>query len=767
MLRRSGFYVLMAALAALALPTGANGQVSPTDPPGRGAVEGAVTGRQSSSAYPLPHVLLQLARGRDTRTAVSDSAGRYRVDGLAPGLWRVHAVHVGHETLSMDILVPGEGSLVVDMELSSRPILLDPVRVMALPLASPLSSEAPPLGDLGEISLRSLEGSTGMVESGLAQVVRALPGRDQAEPTDVLLMRGSAADLKLVLLDGAPVYTPFHLGGLVESFDPQALGRASLFLGGAPAHFDGGLSYIMDLQTRRPREDRLRLRAGADLMTSRMLVEGPALGGGLMIGSRMIHDLGTAVLGRGDSPYGYGDLVARGAWGEPRGHGAFITGFWNRETVRLDLAQLSHDQGAAWGNMALSTGVHGTLGKAFSEIRGAVSRYEARLPVADSIPLFATSRTRRIRITGDLSHPWGPGSLRLGGVLDHMASDYNATGVDEEGNPVASALAVDGTTLGFYGEGSREVGSSVQLRGGLRLDHFSQESGVRLAPRMALSWLLTDNAVLTLAAGRYHQLSSLSSAQVEESLSEGANAPQSSASSRMGRLTVGTADHLVMSLDQILLPGLRLGIEGYMKRFSGVLQTSGPNLNASGVDLRVAREGERASGWLGYTLTWFWASGDGFLGQEERFSGRHLLSAGLSTRISQRTGLRIRVGYGDGLPYTSIPIFPGEAGDNPALEGPGGLENRFELDGDNLLNQAPGLAVGPDQGFLRVEGELFAEWRTALGGTPLQLRPYLRVLNALNRRDALFYHFEPWRSSHPRPLAEMPVLPLLGVEVIF
>jgi hypothetical protein len=41
---------------------------------------------------------------------------------------------------------------------------------------------------------------------------------------------------------------------------------------------------------------------------------------------------------------------------------------------------------------------------------------------------------------------------------------------------------------------------------------------------------------------------------------------------------------------------------------------------------------------------------------------------------------------------------------------------------------------------------------------------YLRVLNALDRRDALFYYFEPWRDPDLTPLAELSVIPVLGIE---
>jgi hypothetical protein len=124
------------------------------------------------------------------------------------------------------------------------------------------------------------------------------------------------------------------------------------------------------------------------------------------------------------------------------------------------------------------------------------------------------------------------------------------------------------------------------------------------------------------------------------------------------------------------------------------------------------------------------------------------------------------LGYGDGLPYTAIPInkYPGTDATGAPQET---RTEEFNLNSDNILNEAPGLAIGPDEGFLRVEGELYGSWTATLGGRETRLRPYIRVLNALNRRDALFYHFDPWRDETPRPLAELPIIPLVGLEWVF
>jgi hypothetical protein len=476
----------------------------------------------------------------------------------------------------------------------------------------------------------------------------------------------------------------------------------------------------------------------------------------------MLHNLGAPLLDRGDAPYGYRDLLGRWDWVGKNGAGAFVTGFWNREDVRLDLAQGAPFEGARWGNQAVAAGLSGYVGETGVEIKASLSRYQAELPVADSLPLFAESGTERVRVTADFSRPLKAGVLHFGASVDETATSYSAQSLGDPGAIVTFDIDLKGTSGGAYAEATTALGPDVRIRAGLRLDGFSGDPGIRFAPRAALNWLLTEDAVLTLAAGRYHQFSSLASGDAREHLAPSAD--DSLSVTMRPYLSVGTADHLLVALDQILTPKIRLSVQGFMKSFSGISGAESSQLNASGLDFRVARGGVRASGWLGYTLTWFWADGPRFLGGDSSFSGRHLLSAGLNTHLTDRTGIRLRLGYGDGLPYTSIPVYTVR---DPSFDGEPNVPELSNVDGDNLLNDAPGLSGGPDDGFLRLEAELYAAWETTVAGRRGQIRPYVRILNALNRRDALFYHFDPWRDPSVQPLAELPILPLFGLEWIF
>jgi hypothetical protein len=280
----------------------------------------------------------------------------------------------------------------------------------------------------------------------------------------------------------------------------------------------------------------------------------------------------------------------------------------------------------------------------------------------------------------------------------------------------------------------------VTVRVGLRGDLFSGHE-IRLAPRVAVFWAFGPDALISVAAGRYHQAGRTPEPQVEETLNEIANqeAPPGPL------LPVATADHVVVTL----------GLDGYWKRFEGLRGGTDESILNSGLDLRLQSAGERGSLWLGYGLSWYWSLLD-LSGRSNDFAGRHLLSAGVSGELMGPLSGEARLAYGAGLPSTSIPF-----GSNDAIESAGpGLETAAPTRGAQ--------AVSPlEESFLRLDVELHAVFEPSWGGRPWRVRPYLRLMNALDRRDALFYTYQPWRSDEVTPLAERPILPVLGIAFSF
>lgn len=739
-------------LAVLTAPAALQAQAS-------GSVSGTVLGRFEREVRPLPFAVVEAWGGSYRRSVLADSLGRYQLVSVPAGTLHLRATHAGHETVTVDVVVPSDGPVLVDLELRARPVRLPPVDVTAnasLPDPDRKEVEAEVTGRL---DAAAMEIGSGVADAGLVDAVRAFGGNDPAQASDVLFMRGSTTDLKLVLLDGAPVYTPFHVAGLLRSFEPAVLGRADLHVGGAPARYDGGLTYILDLRTRRARRDRMHASGSVDLLSATAALDGP-LGdhAGVVASARTLHDLGAGPLGA--SPYGYGDVLL-GVEAEPSaGQMLHATGFWNRESVVLDfpstaaLAAASVPDEAWWSNRAVSGAWQGRIGGFLTEATVAASGYEAVLPFRPSstqeephpVDELARASTDRVRATLEAAHPASWGVVRGGASFEGVDAAYLARPLEAGGT--TSEARNHASSAGAYVEVTRVLAPELTMRAGARADHFSGDAAPRFAPRVALTWEVSPDAALTVATGRYHQSARASDLTVEESLTAAA----SDSAGRADLLPVASADHVVVSFDQLLGEEVRLGLSGFWKSYRGLRPGQTEPIRSSGVDLRLQRRGERTTAWLGYGLSWYWSSVD-LSGSASQFTGRQLLTAGVSGPLTSVFGTEVRVAYGAGLPYTSVSV-----GDNS----PTALRDELAEAGD-VIEQTPPLPGGPHEDFLRLDVELYASFTPRWGGHGMEIRPYVRILNALDRRDALFYAFQPWRSDALTPLAERPLVPVLGV----
>jgi hypothetical protein len=757
------------ALAALGTAVGGPPVAAQATVPG-GSVSGTVRGSFQGTVTPLPRATVDVWGPGLRRTAVADSLGRFEIGGLPAGAVRLRASHPGNAPVTVDVLVPAQGAVTVDLELVARPLLLPPVNVTADTHAPDSAAPGAEAAREGRVAAVALETGTGFAEAGLTEAVRSMGGNDPSKPSDVLFMRGSTTDMKLVLLDGAPVYTPFHVAGLMRSFDPDALGRADLLVGGAPARYDGGLSYILDLQTRSPRRDRLHASGSLDLLSGRVETDGP-LGdhAGFLLSGRTLYDLGRAALGA--SPYGYGDvLLGLDADPAPNQH-VRATGFWNRESVRLDLpGTLGLPSGEApgdawWSNRALSLTYQAHFRGAELEAVVAGAGYEATLPLQRTIsgggpapaPLLANAHDDRVRGNVEVARPTAGGIARFGVSFEGLRASYDAVVLSPDSAGTVASSRAAARSAGVYLDVSHSLSESVMLRAGVRADAFQGDGTVRLAPRAALTWMVAPQAFVTVAAGRYHQNVWAGDATLEASLTT----PSLTDSALTSLLPVATADHVVVSLDQTLSQRVQLGLSGFWKAYDGLPASQGSRVLNSGVDLRVQRPGDRATVWLGYQLSWYW-SGRNLAGSTSDFTGRQLLSAGVTGSLTDVLGGDVRVAYGYGLPYTSVPINANTdaaraSGSGAPVVGVPTLSNTDQA-------QTSPLAGGPEENFLRIDVELRAALHPTLLGRRWTVHPYLRVLNALDRRDALFYAFQPWRSPGMTPLAQLPVVPVVGFD---
>lgn len=742
-----------------------------------GTVHGIV--RSEATGEPLAYAVVEVDGARPT-VATADSLGRYLLRNVAPGFRVVRVSRFDHAPLEIEVLIPSGGRVALDFLLVQRPVVLPEIVAEA--------SSVPALGDTlnpsaPELSIaitRAVESTPGVIELGLGQVAPVLPGREPIDPSDVLYVRGAPADMKLVLLDGAPVYAPFHLGGLIPAFDQELLRSADLHLGGAPARYDGGLAYVLGLETRAGRRSGIYSSGSVDMLSARTLVEGPLwLRAGFLVGSRAVHSLGSDWLLGGSFPYDYADLLARVDIAVAEAAALAVTGFWNRESVLLDRAQL-HDDVAKWGNRAASLRYRGAVGASHLDISMAYGEYDAELPLDTESDVVSDGRARRGRVTVDLTRRWGDTRLQYGWSFETVFLEYEARYGNAAPDLPLFWTTTEGAVMGTYLDLGWSPAERWRVHTGLRGDVFSTDGEIRLAPRVSATWVASDRVALTLAAGRYRQLVRPAEPLVviegdSLRLRQGSNYWDVESTWPLYlpmEMAVAQSSHVVLALDQELGEGVRLGIEGYYKRFDDVplpdttlaepgpqaYQTTGVHsVNGSGLDIWLRRGEGRFTGWLGYSLGWLWTA-DGAR-STDRFAGRQILSLGLSGPIAGIGRFDLRVSYGAGLPYSAVPRV--EFGNAPrSLDGvwtsSSGLASM-----ERVMINAPPLTAAPDDPYLRVDLELSRPWSGMWNGREVHFSPYLKVLNALDRRDALFY-IVGGQDGQPAPLAALPILPVIG-----
>jgi hypothetical protein len=711
---------------------------APADTLPRGGVRGVVQSEQSG--LPVNAAVVEVSDSGGIYRSLSDSLGTYRLGGLPAGTHRVRVRHLEHEPLEVEVTVPQGAEVVMDVSLRFRPVPIDTLHATTGTITrSPNDTVAAERPELARAETHGVEGNPA------GGNVMPVPGDPSTGDPGDFQIRGSAADLRLVLLDGAPVYAPFHMGGLLEAFEPSVLGAARLHLAGAPARFDGGLSYVMELATRSGASEHTT-RGSVDMVAVRATAEGPLAGSAsYLVAGRSVHGATLERLEGNPFPYQFHDGLLRldlplGAGGRLRG-----TAFGNREAVRLDPD--AGDAGfARWRNGAGSLRYNGFVLGLPAEATVAVSDFHAWIPQTRTGPLEGV--TQRLRILMEISRVTGPFRLRYGASYDDVRI-RNQIAVPALGSTRLVRAELGGSALAGFGDAVWQASPRVLLRGGARLDVFSERVAITVSPRLAATWLVGDQAALTVAAGRFHQYLRARRPEAQP----GTTLVENAQYALDGELRVAGASHLSVGLDQ-QLSEVRLGVEGFYKRFSGIPEAGGLATHTSGFDVWARRAAGPVSGWVGYTLSWTWSEQDT---SEVEFVGRHVLSAGASGQLGRRGRFSMRLQFGGPL--------PGDTHLSPVANAPelGGVPLTGEEEGGDLEVDAPVLGSTAGLEYVRLDAQLSRTWQPVLAGRRTELTPYLRVINALDRRDPLFYRYNGGGAS-PEAVATLPLLPVLGFD---
>ncbi|MET0400406.1 MAG: TonB-dependent receptor, partial [Longimicrobiaceae bacterium] len=378
-------------------------------------------------------VRLFRAEGAQLRAGPSDAEGAFRFEGVPAGLWRVRAERIGFAAAEAEVRLAGGESRDVELRLSGGAA----VEVEGIEVRSTrdtrrerarFETEAGVTARV--ITGRELKVLPGLAEADVLRAIEVLPGVvSTSDFSSAFHVRGGSADQNLILLDGFPVFNPFHLGGLFSVFNSDVVARAELLAGGFGVEYGGRVSSVLGVETRDDAAPGITGEAGVSLLASRLALRSPLpalLGGdgGMAYVSARRSYFDVVLPEPVRFPYHLTDLQAGAVMGTPGGGTLRFTGYTGRDVLDLsDFDPPGDDDDAGdvlrvrwnWGNDVAGLRWSQPLGAWVADTRLGFSSFGETLGFVDFADTRFSSRIQQLTLRSDLARELSPRlGVRLG-----------------------------------------------------------------------------------------------------------------------------------------------------------------------------------------------------------------------------------------------------------------------------------------------------------------------------------------------------------------
>jgi hypothetical protein len=703
------------------------------------------------------------------RAVATGADGRYVLSRVPAGPQHLTLRAIGYVPRMLHALVPQHGELRIDVSL--RPL---PFRLPAIEVRSPAT-------------LRGLEDDrgAGFPDRGISisavrnhpllsepDVLQALGGGEivlRPESPSGLHIRGGSSDQTAYLLDGIPVFSPYHTAGVFSAWNPDALARVDVASAAPPPAYPEALSGAVAAITRESGEA-LRVQGGVSTTQARLTLDGPLgrSGASYLASGRLgfpgvvaPKDEASYLRGRtGDwlakvrARLGGGSvgLLAYASENDVDAAAALDTtsGDPRRNLFEWDSRSLALEWSRAYSVVSVRLLAWSAIGEA-----GSVWVAES------SVTELASSRRDRGLMTR-VERRRDADTLGLGLRLELSSTSYRARPDTLAGPPLDLVARTPVTALfAHYG---RALARYAHLNAGITLSVAGGE--VYPSPRLQLRWTPSQRLGLSASFARLRQFS--------QSLRN----PESVVGSVFPAdlfVVVGTpgvpaarSAQGVIALDYRPAAGARLGIQAYRRSFdevvlvapgeSGPFATSGFAVGsgaARGIAVDAALAAARYGALASYALQLVRMESSA-ISYVPDHGATHLIEAGVIVFPTATTS--VRVGATGALGRRATPL----AGD-------------FEWEACNLRDRgcefvgSPRTALdqlgaaSPDD-YLRLDLGFRKHWHLPIGGGGTLLALHGTVTNVLGRGNVLTYVRDA-STGALSPIAMRPFAPLvLGLD---
>ena len=760
--------------------------VAAQNPP-TGAIAGRVLARADTGA-PAPAQGAAITVVGRALGATTSADGRFILGDIPAGPVTLRARLLGHRMVEREVRVVGDDTVRIEIVLQAEPRLLAPVRIDAPRTDHEMFVSKPNVATVA-VDAAAMEGIPSVGEPDVVRVVQLLPGVVARNDFNTgLNVRGGEADQNLILLDGHPIYNPFHLGGVFSTFMDATVGGIELRTGAFPARYGGRISSVLDVRS--AEDARPGVHGSADVSVLAATAQlGGSLGGARgswsLAGRRTYADAVTSVFTQYLFPYHFNDFHGRATYELSRTVRFAVTGYAGKDVLDANFAEFSADSAPSrasegqwafdWGNNVLGVTIAKDLGStarvpllgwrlgesATIEQRLSTSAFSTLLDLGEGA-LAERSSVRDFRLGGTLLSRGTSHDLTIGYELAthriRYASGSTQTGTTEfdiAQRPVTGALWFDDLW---------RLSPTWLLEWGLRGEALTGRNWAALSPRVSVKYFATPELALTAGVGRVSQwMHSLAGDGPLRFFDIWLASDE--------RTPVASAWHWVAGAERRVRDVASVRVEAYLKRFERVLEANwseDPSVRGDefsvakgrsyGVDLLARWRTQRGvAGWVAYSygLSSRWRDDMRWAPGHDR---RHDVDVVATWQLGKYR-LGGRFGFATGTPYTPIVGEIARRSYDPSRDAWGTGISTIPIES---LGGARNSARYPSTHRLDLDASREFQMRGAT------VAPYVSVANVYNAENVFVYLYD-YSTDNPtrRAISQFPILPSVGVRVAF
>ena len=521
--------------------------------------------RDAESGAPLAQAVVALPDL--DRSVATDSLGRYVFLDVPSGPQHLTVRRISYAPRTLHAFVPDQGRLGIDITLHSVPMQLTQLVVRTAPAIRGLEADSSRYLDR-EMSLEAIHNDPFLSEP---DEFLALSGAEVAtapESPSGMHVRGAPSDQTGYVLDGVPVFSPYHAAGVFSAWNPDAVERVQLSSVSPSPAYPAALSGTVSGATRPPGSV-LSSQGSMSTAQARLEVDGPlGFGGaGFLASVRKSYPAWYAphdpsylggqtqdALAKLDAPLSSGNLqLVFYETGNSIGATArtLATG-----PVNNQFQWASRSLGAEWSRRT-------RMGTLRLQGWGANLEAEATWLGASPVDLISTRDDQGVQAVLQRS---GPRSSTMAGLrYEWSQTRYHSSSLDT----VGSLLEIDAHTPVATGFVQHQQRLAVGVTADGAISASTAAGDVFLNLQGGLEYQVAPPVRLYASYVRAHQFAQ--SLRNSESIVGNIFPAELFVGAGGGDVPVARTDRGIVALDFRPAPSFRIGIQGYLSGSSGLV----------------------------------------------------------------------------------------------------------------------------------------------------------------------------------------------------